>query len=91
MILAAALSRFAEDTIELGLGAGIARRCQPSALQLAIVPAFQPLAELFGAVPAGGGVRYRLPAALRPRSMYFFPSMSWAAYGSDTATCLIDA
>jgi len=24
-------------------------------------------------------------------SMYFFPSMSWAAYGSDAATCRIDA
>jgi len=37
-------------TIEFGLGAGIAGRCQSGALPLAIVSAFQPLAELFGAV-----------------------------------------
>ena len=42
--------RLAEDTLDLGLGAGIARRCQPSALQLAIVAAFQALAELLRAV-----------------------------------------
>src|SRR6059058_5369475 len=40
----------AEHVGQFGLGAGIARRCQPSALQLAIVSPFQPLAELFGAV-----------------------------------------
>ena len=26
-----------------------------------------------------------------PGSMYFFPSISWAAYGSDTATCRTEA
>ena len=40
----------AEETIDLGLGAAAARRCQPSALQLAIISAFQALAELLGTV-----------------------------------------
>ena len=35
-------------------------------------------------VPPSGGFT-------SPGSMYFFPSMSWAAYGSDTATCRIEA
>ena len=60
-------------TIEFGLGAGIAGRCQSGALPLAIVSAFQPLAELFGAVaflcPLNQGAhawrpRCRLAAAL---------------------------
>ena len=34
-------------------------------------------------VPPSGGFT-------SPGSMYFFPSMSWAAYGSDTATCRIE-
>ena len=44
------LRRIAQYLDEFGLGAGIVRRCQPAALQLAIVSAFQPLAELLGAI-----------------------------------------
>ena len=42
--------RFAEDTIEFGLGAGMAGRGQSLALHLALVAPAQPLAELLGAV-----------------------------------------
>src|SRR4051812_9695216 len=44
------LRRIAQNLVEFGLGTSIARRCQPSAQQLAIVASFQPLAELLGAV-----------------------------------------
>ena len=40
----------ADDTIEFGLGPGIASRCQSSAPERAIVTALNALAELFGAV-----------------------------------------